>query len=255
MGQNIFAALAYPSDSCRAVDTVPCHAEDTSKPRFRFQHRCVSTADDFGRFFVTSRVALDSVFPWLQGQFAIYSLYLWNYASYHRFMFSRDKLDWVGEMYFSLCVAGLVTSTLTVVAVFWLNSSSTVLNRRLYGDGGATEVERLHVDTAHFTYTERVLPAMDAHYDYHVDTGQEVGEPELLLCGVHYVFVLVLTVIDFGVLVDATNKTHLSHAKARVGGLGFLQVVCLIVGLLLTVIPPRRAYQDVAQAYLEERFV
>jgi hypothetical protein len=216
----------------------------------------VSTTDDSGRFFVTSRLVLDLVFPALQAQFAVYSLYLWNYASYHRFVFSREKLDWVGEMYFALCVAGLVTCTLSTMSVFRWNSMSAVRNRRFdESDGCENEVERLHVDTVHFTYTERVLPAMDAHHDFQVETGQEVGEPELILCGVHYVYTLVLTVIDVGVLVDATNKAHLSHAKPRVGGLGLLQVVCLIVGLLLTIVPPRRAYQDVAQAYLEERFV
>jgi hypothetical protein len=268
MGQRWFAAVAYPSDSCRTIDTVPCLDEDVTKPRFRFQHRAASTMDDDHRFFVTSRYVFDSVFPALQLLFAVYTLYLWNYASFARFVFSRDKLDWVGEMYFALCISGLTSTTLSSLAVLYMNSMTVQRRQRTRSDRQLAEyhsrapgsfpsvvfAERLQVKAAVFTYSQRILPAMDAHYDFHAETGHHGGDPKTIVLGFNYFAIVALTIVDFGLLVDATNKGK-SYASPRAGGFGFLQILCLLVGLLLTVLPPRRAYQDVAQAYLEERFV
>ena len=233
--------------------------EDTTKPRFKFQHRTVSTTDD-DRFIVLSKYVLDGIFPTMQLLFGIFTLYLWNYASFARYVFSQRKMDWVGELYFAICISGLMSAVLTTVAIFYWNSFPILqrkrrnAERRAVQHGEAPVPEKLQVKTSHFTYNRRILPAMDAHYDFHKETGHHGGDPKLLVFGVNYVLIATLTIIDVGLVVDATNAGR-SYSNPRVGGFGFLQVVCLLIGLVVTIVPPRRAYQNVAQAYLEDRFV
>jgi hypothetical protein len=289
------------------------------QPQFRKAHRACGTEDDpTAPFYAVAQHQFLRHVNLIQIQFCLFTLCLWNYLSTIRFVFGQDSYGedipptvylswmidgtmagattmayhvtfdkrWIGLLYMSCCVAGLVSSSLLTCYVLWENRSAAFQVSAHTTEEAARDVgERVFLNRPVFVYTRRTQQkgvvvsgseayrALDAHAKHHDAYGDDSrGEVAPMLLYVCYAFVFVLCVIDMGVLLDltlytssnssSTNTTasavatpSSSYGSTKVGsGMSFLGALVTFFNLLYVVIPPRRWYQTKAEAYLAARY-
>jgi hypothetical protein len=126
-------------------------------------------------------------------------------------------------------------------------------------NGGQPEIEermpRVSINGPRFCYPIGTLPVFDQACLAEMEHGPAIrGKPHVLINRLSYLFIATCTVIDFAVFVDITASPGDSFGYSKVGTLGLLQGVCILVGLVLTILPPRKRYQHLVQSFLERHY-
>lgn len=173
MGNALYTRMATRSDATGAtVEPIPMprtapgvhigRIMDPARayPSFRKRHAGCGTDDDpRAPFFVVTQHQLLRYVGLIQIQFALFTLYIWNYLSGIRFFFGSDEypdkvplgmyqswvstggnfdaqtaaelqypssdMRWVGLVYLACSVAGLVSAVMLTLFMLWENSSLT----------------------------------------------------------------------------------------------------------------------------------